>query len=350
MRRNMRGNGPRRVLHDRLFAHATLRFHPMEQEMSTQSAPSRAHPNPAAKQKPLSGLFLVCVVVAICIWGGNWPVMKIGSQFISPLWFAASRFFSAAVLSFLIAFAIGKLRLPTRREWPVVIGVGVLQMGLFTALVTGALHFVMPGRASLIAYATSIWVVPGAALFLKQKLSGQQSLATVCSYAGMAVIVLPALLHADLHSMIGYLMLGAASLSWAMNILQIKLTPGVKLDFDLLPWQTLVAGLPLCVLAFVFEGAPVFLLDHHSWYVIAYTGPLATALTFLIVLQMTQRLSPVTVSVCMLGVPVVGLTLSSLVFGETLSPDLMLGMGLLCMGLVLPALPSFGWRRVALKG
>jgi len=46
----------------------------------------------------------------------------------------------------------------------------------------------------------------------------------------------------------------------------------------------------------------------------------------------------------------VGLTLSSLVFGETLSPDLMLGMGLLCMGLVLPALPSFGWRRVALKG
>jgi len=254
------------------------------------------------------------------------------------------------VLSFAIALIIGKLRLPRREEWPVVIGVGVLQMGLFTALVTGALHFVMPGRASLIAYATSIWVVPGAALFLKQKLSGQQSLATVCSYAGMAVIVLPALLHADLHSMIGYLMLGAASLSWAMNILQIKLTPGVKLDFDLLPWQTLVAGLPLCVLAFVFEGAPVFLLDHHSWYVIAYTGPLATALTFLIVLQMTQRLSPVTVSVCMLGVPVVGLTLSSLVFGETLSPDLMLGMGLLCMGLVLPALPSFGWRRVALKG
>ncbi|KAF1048623.1 MAG: putative cystine transporter YijE [Herbaspirillum frisingense] len=318
--------------------------------MSTETAASRATAKAATKQKPLSGLFLVCVVVAICIWGGNWPVMKFGSQYIPPLWFAASRFLSAAILSFLIAFAIGKLRLPTRREWPIVAGVGVLQMGLFTALVTGALHFVMPGRASLIAYATSIWVVPGAALVLKQKLSPQQSLATVCSYAGMAVIVLPALPHADLHSMIGYLMLGVASLSWAMNILQIKLTPGVKLDFDLLPWQTLVAALPLCVLAFAFEGAPLFLAESHSWYVIAYTGPLATALTFLIVLQMTQRLSPVTVSVCMLGVPVVGLTLSSFVFGEKLSPDLMMGMGLLCLGLILPALPGIGLRRLAAKG
>lgn len=315
--------------------------------MSTPAAASRTNAVSSASKKPMSRLFLVCVVVAICIWGGNWPVMKFGSHYIPPLWFAASRFVSAALLSFAIALVIGKLRLPRREEWPVVVGVGVLQMGLFTALVTGALHFVMPGRASLIAYATSIWVVPGVALVLKQKLSTQQSLATVCSYAGMAVIVLPALMHADLHSMIGYLMLGAASLSWAANILQIKMTPGVKLDFDLLPWQTLVAGVPLSLLALAVEGAPVFLQDHHSWYVIGYTGPLATALTFLIVLQMTQRLSPVTVSVCMLGVPVVGLALSSLVFGEQLSPDLVTGMALLCLGLVLPALPALGMRRTA---
>jgi O-acetylserine/cysteine efflux transporter len=296
------------------------------------------------KTRAISGPFLLCVVLAICIWGGNWPVMKYGSQYIPPLWFAASRFVSAALLSFAIAAATGKLRLPRREEWPVVLGVGILQMGLFTALVTGALHFVMPGRASLIAYATSIWVVPGAALVLKQRISGQQRLATGLSYVGMVIVVLPALLHADLHSMIGYLMLGTASLSWAVNILQIKSTKGVKLDFDLLPWQTLVAAVPLTVVALAVEGVPTFLADPSSWYVIAYTGPLATALTFLIVLQMTQRLSSVTVSVCMLGVPVVGLTLSSLVFGETLSPDLLAGVALICLGLLIPALPRFSWR------
>jgi len=297
------------------------------------------------KTKTISGPFLVCIVLAICVWGGNWPVMKFGSQYLPPLWFAASRFVSAALLSFAIAAAIGKLRLPRREEWPVVLGVGILQMGLFTALVTGALHFVMPGRASLIAYATSIWVVPGAALVLKQRLSGQQRLATMCSYLGMAIVVLPALLHADLQGVIGYLMLAAASLSWAINILQIKSTSGVRLDFDLLPWQTLVAALPLTALALAVEGAPAFLAEPHAWYVIAYTGPLATALTFLIVLQMTQRLSPVTVSVCMLGVPVVGITLSSLIFGEALSADLLMGVALICLGLLIPALPRLSWRR-----
>lgn len=49
--------------------------------------------------------------------------------------------------------------------------------------------------------------------------------------------------------------------------------------------------MPLIALA--VERALVFLAESHSWYVIAYTVPLATALTFLIVLKMTRRLSAV---------------------------------------------------------
>jgi O-acetylserine/cysteine efflux transporter len=306
--------------------------------ISSMNLPAIAPTTASPLKKRIDYRFFAFVLLAILIWGANWPVMKFGGHIIPPLWFAASRFLSASLLSFGIAFAIGKLRFPRREEWPVVIGVGVLQMGLFTALVTIALHFVMPGRASLIAYATSIWVIPGAAMVLKQHLSAQQRFATICSYAGMAIVVLPSLMHADKHSMIGYLLLGAASLSWAVNILQIKSTPNVKLDFDLLPWQTLVAAVPLCIAAMFFEGAPTFLGDHQAWYVIAYTGPLATALTFMIVLQMTQRLAPVTVSVCMLGVPVVGITMSAAIFGEKLSGDLVLGLLFICMGMIAPAI------------
>jgi O-acetylserine/cysteine efflux transporter len=301
--------------------------------------PIAAMPSQIGKRGKFSDCkFFLMVVLAILIWGANWPVMKFGGRYIPPLWFAASRFLSASLLSFGIAFAMGKVRFPRREEWPLVIGVGVLQMGLFTALVTIALHFVMPGRASLIAYATSIWVVPGAAMVLKQRLSKQQMLATICSYAGIGIVVLPSLIHADARAMIGYGLLGAASLSWAINILQIKSTPNVKLDFDLLPWQTLIAAVPLCIAAMVFEGAPTFLGDHHCWYVIAYTGPLATALTFMIVLQMTQRLSPVTVSVCMLGVPLVGITMSAAIFSERLSGDLLLGLAFICIGMLAPAI------------
>ena len=96
---------------------------------------------------------------AVMIWGGNWPVMKLGLDHMSPLWLAASRFGSAALISALVLGLMGRLRPPTRQEWPLVAGVALLQMGAFTALALWALQYVAPGRASVIAYATSIWVI-----------------------------------------------------------------------------------------------------------------------------------------------------------------------------------------------
>jgi len=302
---------------------------------NSATAPARTG---IAKDTPLTLGFLAMCAMAIFVWGGNWPVMKLGADIIPPIWFAASRFATACILAFAMAAMFGRLRVPARREWPVVIGVGVLQMGLFTALVTAALHFVMPGRASLIAYATAIWVVPGAALVLKQRMTVRQWIATACGYAGIAIVVMPAFLHADMKAMIGFGLLACASLSWAINIIQIKMTRGVSLDLSLLPWQTLVAAVPLIALATIVDGAPTFLANPHAWPIIAYTGPLATALTFLVVLQMTQRLAPVTVSICMLGVPIVGISLSSVFFHESLSADLVAGLALMCLGMLVPAL------------
>ena len=129
---------------------------------------------------------------AVMIWGGNWPVMKLGLDHMSPLWLAASRFGSAALISALVLGLMGRLRPPTRQEWPLVAGVALLQMGAFTALALWALQYVAPGRASVIAYATSIWVIPLSALVLKERLSAAQWLATLLSYAGIGVIVAPA--------------------------------------------------------------------------------------------------------------------------------------------------------------
>ena len=126
---------------------------------------------------------------AVLIWGGNWPVMKLGLAHMSPLWLAASRFGSAALISALVLGLLGRLRLPTRQEWPLVAGVALLQMGAFTALALWALQYVAPGRASVIAYATSIWVIPLSSLVLKERLSPAQWLATALSYAGIGVIV-----------------------------------------------------------------------------------------------------------------------------------------------------------------
>ncbi|MDQ8034940.1 MAG: DMT family transporter [Bordetella sp.] len=278
------------------------------------------------------------LVGAVAIWGGNWPVMKLGLGHMSPLWLAASRFASAALLSVVVLAVLGRLRRPTRAEWPLVAGVGLLQMGAFTALALWALQYVPPGRASIIAYATSIWVIPLSSLLLRERLNGVQWVATLLSYAGIGVIVAPAFSPWQPQLVVGLAMLLGASFAWACNIIQLRAQRHVRLGAEMIPWQTAVATVPLLALAWLHDGAPAFLADAAVWPLIAYTGPLATALTFIVVLGMTQRMPPVATSIAMLCVPLIGLLISALVFQERLSGDLIAGLALIGASVLVSAL------------
>ncbi|MGV2909777.1 DMT family transporter [Achromobacter sp. AGC25] len=289
------------------------------------------------------------LIGAVMVWGGNWPVMKLGLTHMSPLWLAASRFGSAALISVLVLGAMGRLRLPTRQEWPLVAGVALLQMGAFTALALWALQYVAPGRASVIAYATSIWVIPLSALILKERLSAGQWLATALSYAGIGVIVAPAFSPWQAHTVIGLAMLLGASFAWACNIIQLRGNRHVRLGADMIPWQTAIATVPLAALAWMRDGAPDFLAVPEAWPIILYTGPLATALTFIVVLGMTQKMPPVATSIAMLCVPVIGLIVSALVFHERMSGDLVLGLSLIGASVAASAVASRFKRAMVLR-
>jgi len=304
---------------------------------------------PATTRSPAASGFksFLPLIGAVAIWGGNWPVMKMGLAHISPLWFAACRFGSAALVSFLVLSALGRLRLPTRAEWRLVIGVGLLQMGAFTALALWALQYVPPGRASVVAYATAIWVIPLSSLVLGERPSRTQWLATGFSYAGIAVIVAPALGGWELNTVMGLTMLLGASLAWSISIIQLRANRAVRLGANMIPWECTVATVPLVALAWLRDGAPELGAMADIWPVIAYTGPLATALTFIVVLNVTQSLPPAATSIAMLGVPVIGLVLSSVVWHEQISLDLSIGLALIAMGVVTTALAPRLGRRAA---
>ena len=70
----------------------------------------------------------------ILLWGVNWPVMKVGLLYMPPLWFAAVRVLLGGACLFALVAARGRLRLPERRDFPVLISVGVLQIALYLGL------------------------------------------------------------------------------------------------------------------------------------------------------------------------------------------------------------------------
>ena len=154
----------------------------------------------------------------------------------------------------------------------------------------------------------------------------------------LAVIVAPALGGWELHAVMGLAMLLGASLAWSISIIQLRAHRHVRLGADMIPWECTVATVPLILLALLRDGAPDIGAMTAIWPAIAYTGPLATALTFIVVLNVTQSLPPAATSIAMLGVPVIGLLLSAVAWHERISADLSLGLALIALGVVTTAL------------
>ena len=58
------------------------------------------------------------LALVVFVWGANWPTMKMGLHHITPLWFAAARFWMGSLCLFALLAVQGRLALPSRRDLP----------------------------------------------------------------------------------------------------------------------------------------------------------------------------------------------------------------------------------------
>lgn len=314
--------------------------------MSTPIWPPRnAASPPSLRYSPrVRGSLLL--VLAIVIWGANWPVMKTGLQHIGPLWFSATRFALGGLCLFVVQAGTGSLRLPTRRDLPLVASVGLLQMLAFTALGAFAMLHIEAGRSAILAYTTPLWVVPAAVLFFGERLSPRRAAGTALGLLGVAGLFNPLSLDwRDGQALLANLMLLTASLCWAICILHLRYYRGDSNAYQLAPWQMLLATVPLAVLAYLFEGPFDGDNSRTLWQVALFVGPLATAFCFCAVNAASMWLSSTSMSSAMLGVPLVGLLMSVLWLGERLSLGLLLGALAIVVGIGLISWPAASRRQ-----
>jgi drug/metabolite transporter (DMT)-like permease len=301
----------------------------------------RDTPPPANPARPPSapvgrGAAYGLLLLIVLLWGANWPIMKVGLTHITPLWFATARMLLGAASLFVFLAATGRFAWPTRQDWPVILSVGLLQMALFQPLVNFGLHDVAAGRASVLVYTTPLWVVPGAVLFLGEKVNRLKLLGLGLGLAGIAVLFNPAGLDWSRRAVVtGSLLLMLASMLWSVAILHIRGHRWHLSPLQLTPWQLLLAGLVLLPFALVVEGDADIDWSPTLLAVLLYNGPIATGFCFWAATAMTRALPAVTSSLSFLGVPVMGVVLSTLSLGEPLDLSLVLGFGLILCGVVL---------------
>lgn len=282
---------------------------------------------------------LLAVLVAV-IWGVAFVVSKIGLESFTPPQLTALRFLVAAV---------GVFWLPRPAiSWRAVVFIGLTVFtGQFLLQFFGIAFGMPAGLTAFVVQTQALFTVVFAALMIGDRPSTQQTIGMVVALVGLLVIVLT--LNGNVPALAFALTL-ASALSWAVGNLVIKRLSKVNM-LHLMVWASLVPPAPALALSFIQDGpmALLWAMTHASiWGLFApvYLGLLATVLAYAIWGNLLQRYPAGTVAPFALLAPAVGLSMSSLVYGESFSVIRLSGMVLLLVGVAITAGLLNRWLRL----
>ena len=272
----------------------------------------------AAAEAPSVNQGVACLAVAVIGWGLTWPINKVVLEGISPFWMAAVRSAIAALGLLVIARLGGRLAVPPRADLPVLVSITLLHMVGFSLLAAIGLQFVPVGRSVVLAYTTPLWVTPGAALFLGERLSARRVAGVGLGLLGLGVLFNPfAFDWTDRSSIFGHAALLLAAFLWAGSILHVRGHRWQSTPFQLAPWEMLLAHVVLTAIA-LGSGVP-FAVDWDARLValLCASALCGTAIPHWAIAMAGRGLPAVTVSLGLLTAPILGIILAALALGET---------------------------------
>jgi drug/metabolite transporter (DMT)-like permease len=282
---------------------------------------------------------------AVLLLGSNWPVMVMALDTVSPLWHATIRIAGAVVAVTVMGFFSGNLVVPPRRDVPLILSTAIVRLAGVMVLVFIALTLVPAGRASVLVWTSALWTVPIAAVFLGDTMTRQK-------WTGLAIGLVGVFVISELWNnnwddrdvIVGTALLLVAALCNASTSVHIRHHQWSIDPLQAMPWQLLVALVPVGSLALIVDGLP-----HYDWTWaltanFAYQSIVVSGVAFWAQMIVLRRLSPVSVNLTMMGVPVVGVVSSAIALNEGVSAPLAIGMALVLSGVAVNLLwePSTG--------
>jgi drug/metabolite transporter (DMT)-like permease len=283
------------------------------------------------------------LALLVVIWGASWPVVKVGVTAMPPIWFASLRYLAGTVSLLPVVALRRELTLPSRSDWNLIVISGILQMATYSALTGLALTRLPPGRASVLAFSTPLWVVPLSVWWLREPVPWPARVGVGAGLVGILIIASPGL-QRSAHELTPYVLLMCAAAGWAISIVFVRAHRFRATALALAPWQMLLAAGLLLPFAIAVDGTPPP-LSGRGVASLAYVGPIATAFAYWAMVEVGRYVRATTISVALLAVPGLGLLISALTFHEPVNVSLGLGIVLISAGVLLTttaAVPSSG--------
>lgn len=268
------------------------------------------------------------------LWGGNLISIRIGVDSVPPLWSAFWRMTVGVV--FVTAWAIhrGVPIRPVKGEgWPLFIlsalftaQIGLLNSG--TAMTSPAFGVVILNSYAVFANVTGHFF-PG----LEKPINRTRAIGLTLAMAGMAVLTFgqgasrlaPNPLLGNALLILSALLLGIRQVYTRWLVQHIEPTRTVV-------WQ-MVWSVPLFLAIAAVSEPPVY--GHVTWQAVAaisYQGAIVAGICFIVWAELLKRHAAGTLSMFAFLVPITGIALSSLFFGEPLRLTLIAGGALVLAG------------------
>jgi drug/metabolite transporter (DMT)-like permease len=282
----------------------------------------------------LSAQSILLATFVSILWGGNLISIRIGVDSVPPLWSAFWRMAVGVLIVTIWALHRGVTIRPGRREvWPlfllsVLFTVQIALLNTGTALTSPAFGVVILNSYAVFANITGHFF-PG----MERPLNGARALGLGLALAGMAVLTF----GQGVSSLAPDPLLGNVLLTLSALLLGIRQVYTRWLVQHVEPTRTVVwqmaGSVPLFLAVAAVSEPPVYgSVTSEAVAAILYQGVVVAGLCFVIWAELLKRHTAGTLSMFGFLVPITGIGLSSLFFGEPLRLTLLAGGFLVLLG------------------
>ena len=275
---------------------------------------------------------IVQTVLVMLLWASCFPLITVGIDYAPHLTFAAMRAFIAGLTLISLAFLLKRPLPQKRNDWflLVLIGLGATSLGFLGMF--HAAELVSPGIATVIANTQPLLAAILASFVLGEYLTGRSKVALMVSFLGVIVIASPHLLGDGSTSFaigLAYIILAALGITLS-NVLIKKISGRVDI-FMAMGLQMLFGSLPLMGVAAMTEPTAIQWSYTFISVLLILSLP-GTALVYWLWCSVLEKVPLNRANAFSFLIPVFGLTIGVLFYGESLTVFQFVGVFITIVG------------------
>ncbi len=282
----------------------------------------------------MTPLHLAAALLMVTIWGFNFVVIRWGLNDIPPLLLTLLRFVLAAFPAMLF---VPKPKAP----WRLIAGYGLFAFALQFTFLFGGMAAGMPtGLSSLVIQIQAFFTIALVVVLTHERPRPPQILGGLVAGAGLVLVAL----HLPAGTALGFVLVIAAALSWAIANIIVKRVPG-DAPLAVVVWGSAAAVVPLALATLATEGVTrsaqiVGALTAANWLGIAFQAWPTTLVAFGIWAWLLRKHPAAVVAPFTLLVPIVGMSCAVWLLDEPVTWWKLAGAALVLAGLGLNVLAA----------